>query len=277
MQHIVAYLQEHLEEFSRESVQRLRALNLPTYAPYTDDQVYHAVMYPGLKAYLADLAAGTTTIVAEHFHRIGIVRAQQGGRIGDVYHAIKVAFQTMNDHVLDVIGDDKETHLVWYDRTVNLVHSADAALGDAFAEGREQIIGEQSRLIEEISTPIIPIHHGILVLPVIGTIDERRAGALLEGLLEGITTLGGDVVILDITGVPVVDTGVANHLIQAARAARLLGAQVLLVGISPEIAQTLVQLGVDLTQIDTRADLRSGVEEALRMRGLTIVPISRVR
>lgn len=132
----------------------------------------------------------------------------------------------------------------------------------------------QERLLEtvrEMSTPAIPIHEGILVLPLIGNIDTGRAGQIMEAVLQGIVREHAAVVIVDVTGVPIIDTGVANHLVQVTQAAQLLGAKAVLVGIKPEVAQTLVQLGVDLRSIVTRSDLQAGVAFALEQRGLRIV------
>ncbi len=125
-------------------------------------------------------------------------------------------------------------------------------------------------LLRQISTPLVPVIEGILVMPIIGEVDTPRANQILEALLGGITRTGADTIILDITGVPVVDTAVANALIQSARAGRLLGAEVLLVGITPEVAQALVGLGADLSELVTRGDLQSGIAYALRRRGYRI-------
>lgn len=132
----------------------------------------------------------------------------------------------------------------------------------------------QQRLLEtvrELSTPAIPIYDGILALPLVGNIDTGRAGQIMETVLTSIAREHASVVILDVTGVPVIDTGVANHLVQVTQAAQLLGARALLVGIKPEVAQTLVQLGVDLSSIITRSNLQAGVAFALSQRGLQIV------
>lgn len=134
----------------------------------------------------------------------------------------------------------------------------------------------QQRLLDtvrELSTPAIPIYDGILVLPLIGNIDTGRAGQLMETVLYSIQRERSSVVILDVTGVALIDTGVANHIIQVTQAARLLGASCMLVGIKPEVAHTLVSLGVDLSSIITRSDLQAGVAFALRQRGLKIVPV----
>ncbi len=127
--------------------------------------------------------------------------------------------------------------------------------------------------VQELSTPIIPLYSGILVLPLVGRIDGGRAQDVTEQLLEAIAREQADMVLLDVTGLSMVDTNIANHLMQTARAASLLGSQVILVGISSEIAQTLVHLNVDLGNLVTLSDLQSGVEYALGQLGLAIKPI----
>ncbi len=136
---------------------------------------------------------------------------------------------------------------------------------------QQEIIEAQQRALRELSTPIVPVLEGVLVLPLVGSIDSRRAQQVMEILLEAISRYQAEVVIIDITGVPVVDTGVANHLLQVTRAATLLGSECVLVGISPEVAQTIVSLGVDLSDIDTQANLQSGIEHALKKTGRRIV------
>lgn len=128
--------------------------------------------------------------------------------------------------------------------------------------------------VQELSTPIIPVYSGVLVLPLIGQMDSRRAQSVTESLLESIAEEQAELVIIDITGIVAIDTSVANHLMKTARAAGLLGSQVILVGISAEVAQTLIFLGVDLENIVTLGDLQSGIEYALEQRGLAIMPKS---
>lgn len=138
---------------------------------------------------------------------------------------------------------------------------------------REQALAMQHQLIQELSTPIVPLHDGVLVLPLVGAVDTRRATQIVEAVLEQIVTHQADVCIVDITGVAVVDTSVANHILHLTQAVRLLGATIVLVGISPEIAQTLVQLGVDLSNISIKANLQAGIADALQRCGLMIQPI----
>ena len=137
----------------------------------------------------------------------------------------------------------------------------------------QEISTQQQRLLDvirEISTPVIPVYDQILVLPLVGTIDSARSGRIMETLLDGVQHYSAEVVIVDITGVPLVDTAVANHLIQATRAATLLGAHCVLVGVSAEVAQTLVQLGINLSMLATRSNLQAGITYALARQGLAI-------
>jgi rsbT co-antagonist protein RsbR len=126
----------------------------------------------------------------------------------------------------------------------------------------EETIRAQNAVLAELSTPLIPISDQVMVMPLIGAVDSRRAQQVIETLLQGIASSGAQIAILDITGVPVVDTQVANALIHAAQAVKLLGAQVVLTGIRPEVAQTLVGLGADLGGIITRSSLQSGIAYA---------------
>lgn len=128
---------------------------------------------------------------------------------------------------------------------------------------QEQIIESQRVAIRELSTPLIPLSQDVLLLPLVGTIDSQRAQQVLEALLEGVALHHARIAIVDITGVSTIDTMSANALIQAARAVRLLGSQVVLTGIGPAMAQTLINLGADLSSIVTRGTLQNGIEYAL--------------
>ncbi len=128
---------------------------------------------------------------------------------------------------------------------------------------QEQVIRAQQAALAELSTPLIPISSDVVVMPLIGTMDSQRAQRVLTTLLDGVATSHARVAILDITGVAVVDTQIANALVRAAQAVKLLGAQVVLTGIRPEVAQTLVGLGVDLTGMVTRGTLQSGIAYAV--------------
>jgi rsbT co-antagonist protein RsbR len=129
---------------------------------------------------------------------------------------------------------------------------------------QQQIIDAQREALRELSAPLLPISVGVVIMPLIGTIDSQRAQQVMETLLDGVANHRADTAIVDITGVQVVDTQVANALMQAAQAVRLLGAQVVLTGIGPVMAQTLIHLGVDLSGIITQGNLQGGIAYALR-------------
>jgi rsbT co-antagonist protein RsbR len=140
-------------------------------------------------------------------------------------------------------------------------------VGVSFVDERERVIREQQESIRELSTPVLQVRDGLLILPIIGVLDAQRARQLTEQLLAGIQSNRAKVVVIDITGVATIDEGVANHLVDAVEAARLMGASAIITGLSPRIAQTLVDLGVDLSMMKTVGDLQGGLEEADRVLG----------
>ena len=147
----------------------------------------------------------------------------------------------------------------------------------SFVDERERVIRQQQDAIRELSTPVLPVRERLLILPIIGVLDSERARQLTEQLLTGIRTHRAKVVVIDITGAPDVDEAVANHLVQTVDASRLMGASVIITGLSPEIAQTLVTIGVDLSKMNTIGDLQGGLEEAERLLGYTRDPDGRCR
>src|SRR5467141_2657961 len=144
-----------------------------------------------------------------------------------------------------------------------------------FVQERERVIREQQEAIRELSTPVLQVRERLLILPIIGVIDPHRARQLTEQLLRGIRTNRAKVVVIDITGVAAMDSNVANHLVLTVEASRLLGATVIVTGLSPEIAQTLVNIGVDLTKMNTVGDLQGGIEEAERLLGYKVHPVEK--
>jgi rsbT co-antagonist protein RsbR len=141
-------------------------------------------------------------------------------------------------------------------------------VGVSFVEERERVIREQQEAIRELSTPVLQLRDRLLIMPIIGVVDARRARQLTEHLLGSIQTNRARVVVIDITGVASIDLAVANHLVQTVEAARLMGADAIITGLSSKIAQTLVDLGVDLGMMKTVGDLQGGLEEAERLLGV---------
>ncbi len=141
---------------------------------------------------------------------------------------------------------------------------------EVFIESREQIIARQHEDLIELSTPVIQVWKGILAVPLVGTLDSARTQVVMENLLQEIVNTASDIAIIDITGVPTVDTLVAQHLLKTVAAARLMGADCIISGVRPQIAQTIVQLGAEFTGIRTKATLAGALALALRDLGLTI-------
>ncbi|WP_342599241.1 STAS domain-containing protein [Psychrobacillus sp. FSL H8-0483] len=145
---------------------------------------------------------------------------------------------------------------------------------DAYSKVWEKTVSLQKIALQELSASLIPVFEKISVMPLVGTIDTERAKLIMENLLQGVVKHRAEVVLLDITGVPVVDTMVAHHIIQAADAVRLVGAKCMLVGIRPEIAQTIVTLGINLNDFTTTSTLQRGVEQALALTNRAIVEVN---
>ncbi len=160
--------------------------------------------------------------------------------------------------------------ILWLDRYFERI--ARQAFDDALAQ-RDRYISEQSLSIMELSTPVLRLWHQILLLPLVGVIDTGRARQITDHLLEAIAKYEARVTVIDLTGVPIIDTSVAQHIMKTIDAARLLGSRVVLTGISPEGAQTLTKLGIRFGDVISRASLRAGIAEALLITGMRIAPM----
>ena len=157
------------------------------------------------------------------------------------------------------------------DITVQKKTEAELAKTNAALQGQIEERRRAERAILELSTPVLQLREGLLILPIIGILDSQRARQLTEQLLNSIRNNRAKVAVVDITGVAAVDSKVANHLLQTAEAARLMGATVILTGLSPEVAQSLVSIGVDLSRLITVGDLQGGIVEADRLLGVRVV------
>jgi rsbT co-antagonist protein RsbR len=257
------------------------------------DTSYHALsrnlLRTGIKqmvdAWHAALDADNPEQLLDFSRRRGMQRAGEGVEVDDMMLAIDSLRRRLWE-LIDRLSSEGGFDINAVRQLESWLHEERKAIVSSYGQilresrerlnEREQALESQRQLIQELSTPIVPIYEGVLVLPLVGAIDSRRATQIMEAALEQIVTYQSDILILDITGVPVVDTGVANHLLQMARAVTLLGARVVLVGIGAEIAQTIVQLGVDLRDITTLADLQAGIAYALAQQGFEISPMANV-
>jgi rsbT co-antagonist protein RsbR len=209
-----------------------------------------------LEAYAQDLSERIIPRGVETNEVIGIVLLLRDVLARSLFEKYQKDFELLN-RVLDA-----------YEPAANRIANTVAV---SFVQQRERVIRQQQDAMRELSTPVLQVRERVLVLPIIGILDNQRAQQLTEQLLTGIRTHRAKVVVIDITGVSDVDEPVANHLVQTVDASRLMGASVILTGVSPEIAQTLVTIGVDLSKMNTIGDLQGGVEEAERLVGLNVI------
>ncbi|MFC1706873.1 STAS domain-containing protein [Planctomycetota bacterium] len=183
-------------------------------------------------------------------------RAQISG-CHDVYDQIGVGLNMLAEEL---------AHLLHSERRLRETLEDQVRERTAEIERKLRRIEDQDRTIRELSTPVLSVGDGILAVPLIGVVDSHRARQIAGDLLQAITNSGAEVVILDITGVPVIDTDLANHLLKTTRAAAMLGAFVILTGMSPQNAQTMVALGVDMSSVTFRTSLKDGLAHALQLR-----------
>src|ERR1700761_3304243 len=208
--------------------------------------------------------------VIEILGGIAITRARQGfspRETGNFVFSLKEA-------ILDVLQQEiasDPTALFKESQKVNrIMTSLSVVTFETFIKGREEVILRQTDEITEISTPVIRVWDGILALPIIGTLDSARTQIVMENLLQEIVETGSSIAILDISGVPAVDSLVAQHLIKTVSATRLMGAECIISGIRPEIAQTIVHLGIDLSNINTKASLAHALRSAFSQLKLEV-------
>ena len=186
---------------------------------------------------------------------LGIVLLLRDVLARSLFEKYQADFDLLN-RVLDV-----------YDPAANRIANT---VGVSFVQERERVIRQQQEAIRELSTPVLQVRERLLILPIIGVLDSQRARQVTEQLLRGIRTNRAKVVVIDITGVPQIDSTVANNLVQTVEASRLMGASVIITGLSSEIAQTLVTIGVDLSKMNAVGDLQGGIEEAERLLGYEV-------
>lgn len=219
---------------------------------------------------LKDITAPEYEEIIKFLSNLSASRASHGFSPSETASYIFSFRQTVVGILQEELGDQLE---VLFERGFDLSNLLDK-LGlitfETYVKGREGVIAEQQKSMLELSTPVIQIWDEILILPLIGTIDSSRAKQIMESLLESIAVKKASIVIIDITGVPVVDSEVANRLLRSLKAAKVMGAESILTGLSPQISYTMVNLGIDLSGVTTRASLRDGLELAFKKLKLKV-------
>lgn len=226
---------------------------------------------------LKDLDSDKWSPVIEILGGIAITRARQGfspRETGNFVFSLKEALLSV---LQDDIKDDAKFLFAESIKVNRLMDFLSVITFETFIKGREEVILRQTDEITEISTPVIRVWDGILALPIIGTLDSARTQIVMENLLQEIVETGSSIAILDISGVPAVDSLVAQHLIKTVSATRLMGAECIISGIRPEIAQTVVHLGIDLSNIITKATLASALAYAFKVMRLEVRKVGSVQ
>ena len=265
---LVAYLREHRPELLEEWVKRIADAQLlrvmsseeiftemtAVYDNYVDALETGSV--EALRAYARALSERIIHRGVETHEVLGIVLL-----LRDVLGRALFHHHQRDSELLDRVLDA-------YEPAANRIA---VTVGVSFVAERERVIREQQAAIRELSTPVLQVRGRLLILPIIGVLDSQRARQLTEQLLGAIQHNRAKVVVIDITGVASIDETVANHLVQTVEASRLMGASAILTGLSSGIAQTLVDLGVDLGSMRTVGDLQGGLEEAERLLGYRVI------
>lgn len=271
LRQLVAHLRENRTQLRQEWARRITEAKLLTamsqdeifaeattiYDSYVD--ALQSGTFEALQTYARDLSERIIPRGVETHEVIGIVLLLRDVLARSLFAKYQHDFGLLN-RILDA-----------YEPAANRIANTVAV---SFVQERERTIRQQQEAIRELSTPVLQVRDRLLILPIIGVIDPQRARQLTEQLLRGIRTNRAKLVVIDITGVAAMDSNVANHLVQTVEASRLLGASVIVTGLSPEIAQTLVTIGVDLTKMNTVGDLQGGIEQAERQLGYKVIPVS---
>lgn len=213
--------------------------------------------------------------VTEILSDISITRARQGFTPRETGMYVLSLKQAINQVLEEKLAEQPEQLYKELSIINTLLDNLSMITFDTYIKGREEVILRQNDEINEISTPVIRVWEGILALPIIGTLDSARTQVVMENLLVEIVNTGSSIAILDISGVPAVDSLVAQHLIKTVSATRLMGAECIISGIRAEIAQTIVHLGIDLSNIKTKATLANALQLAFSMRGVEVKKTAR--
>jgi rsbT co-antagonist protein RsbR len=271
LRELVAHLRQNRTQLREEWVSRITEAQLLTamtkeeiFAEATSvyDSYVEALQtgtFEALQTYARNLSERIIPRGVETHEVVGIVLLLRDVLARSLFAKYQADFEKLN-RILDA-----------YEPAANRIANT-VAVG--FVQERERVIRQQQEAIRELSTPVLQVRERLLILPIIGVIDPHRARQLTEQLLRGIRTNRAKVVVIDITGVAAMDATVANHLVQTVEASRLLGASSIVTGLSPEIAQTLVNIGVDLGKMNTVGDLQGGIEQAERLLGYKVVPLA---
>lgn len=268
--HVLAALREQPEKVADRWVQLQWEQAAPGHGPTEAELREEAdVLVDALLSGLESDQPADRVVATQKVLRDGIVELSlRRARSGATPTATSLAVLTLKEALLEAVQRSTRDAEALYSAALlvnRLLDAAGALSFEAYVEGREEIVHRQSRQLLDVSTPVVRLWDKVLAVPLIGTLDTTRTQVVMENLLEAIQRDEAHVAIIDITGVPTVDTAVAHHLMQTVNAVRLMGADCLINGIRPPIAQIIAQLGIDLSPILTRATLADALAAAMRL------------
>lgn len=252
------------------SAERVLAARIPFYSGLPREAVAAAIR----RVYLTvgqDLERGEPRAYPAFLAALGAQRSALGVSVAEILAGMSIGFDAVSEDFAVHFAADPEARIYWEHSRARIAYAGAAALADAYLSAREKVVRAQADEILRLSTQVLPVHRGILLFPLVGTIDAGRAAAILQVVLGVVSKHGAKVVLIDVSGVPVLDAEAAAHLSRTAQALRLLGARAVLVGTSAEVARTMIAAGVDLGPLKTLADLESGLQYALSLVGRKIV------
>src|SRR5919197_3017658 len=259
---LVDYLRENREELREEWVRRITDADL--LGAMSREEIFSeaTAVYDN---YVDALETGSIETLQAYAQDLSERIVERGVETVEVLGLVLLLSDVLARSLFANYGQDAELLNQILDAYEPAANRIAVTVGVSFVEERERVISEQQKAIRELSTPVMKLRDRLLLLPIIGALDTQRMRQLTEQLLEAIQSHRAQVVVVDITGVAEIDRGVANHLVQTVEAAGLMGAETIITGLSSEIAQTLVDLGVDLARMTTVGDLQGGLEEAERL------------
>jgi rsbT co-antagonist protein RsbR len=221
-------------------------------------KAFQTALSGGAQEISDDAAAELRALLSE----LSTTRARQGFTATET----AVSVFALKEAVLKVLGDDEQA-LRAYVAFSAFVDRAGLFTFDSYTRAREELIADQAEQLLELSTPVVKLWEGVVAVPLVGTLDSARAQVVMERLLQTLVDTGSPYAIIDITGVPAVDTQVAQHILKTVVAARLMGADCIISGIRPQIAQTIVALGIEFGDIATKSSLADALRHVLRKTG----------
>jgi rsbT co-antagonist protein RsbR len=271
LRELVMHLQQNRDQLRQEWVRRIVGAKL--LESMSRDEILEAAtaLYDN---YVDVLATGSVDGLQTYTRYLSERIIRRGVETHEVVGIVLLLRDVLARSLLQKYGEDLERFEQVLDAYETAANRIATTVSVSFVEERERTIRRQQEAIRELSTPVLQVRERLLILPIIGVIDSQRAKQLTEQLLRSIRDNRARVVVMDITGVPSVDSEVANHLVQTIEAARLMGASVIITGLSAGVAQTLVTSGVDLSKINAVGDLQSGIEEAERALGYRVALVA---